>query len=154
MTGSPPSKIDLDCCCDFLVVCTLSWFVFKSKIFHWSKKLCTIQAIIAPLNEGYEERAQHWGCRIWILASNEYNALKVIRSNLILYNFCPWNELDSPPWVARNLQSPNVNEAITSKPSIKNLAKISPLLTLQLWILSTGARFKVISCRYKGTFIT
>ena len=34
-----------------------------------SKKLSSIQAIIAPLNEGYEERAQHWGCRIhavWI----------------------------------------------------------------------------------------
>ena len=60
-----------------------------------SKKLSSIQAIIAPLNEGYEERAQHWGCRMWIWASNEYNALKVISmlisSNLSLYNFCPWN---------------------------------------------------------------
>ena len=33
------------------------------------------------------------------------------------------------------------------------IAKISPLLTLQLLILSTGARFKVILCTFKGTFI-
>ena len=34
------------------------------------------------------------------------------------------------------------------------IAKISPLLTLQLLILSTGACFKVISCKFKGIFKT
>ena len=34
------------------------------------------------------------------------------------------------------------------------IAKISPLLTLQLLILSTGASFKVILCTFKGTFVT
>ena len=34
------------------------------------------------------------------------------------------------------------------------IAKISPLLTLQLLILTTGARFKVILCTFKGTFIS
>ena len=60
-----------------------------------SKKLSSIQAIIAPLNEGYMERAQHWGCRLWTWATIEYNKLKVIsikiKGNLIINNFCPRN---------------------------------------------------------------
>ena len=119
-----------------------------------SKNLSSIEAIIAHKNGSYMEGDQHRGCSLWSWASNQNAAwqliIMIIRSNFNFCNFCPQNSLDSPPWVARNLQvqSRRGHNSQTKRP----IAKISPLFTLQLSILSTGACFKVVLRKFKGTF--
>ena len=110
--------------------------------------MSSIQGIIAPSIGVHMKNAQHWGCTLWTWASNECNALKVIsmliRSNSSLYNFCPWNSLDWPPWVARNLmsqkstkpylanQASNRKDETTSYPATFNFVYWGMFCTLQV----------------------
>ena len=113
-----------------------------------SKNLSPLQAIIAPLYGGYIKETQHWGCRLLILASFDHAAHgiinMIIRCNFIFCKFCPQNSVDSPPWVATILTLSKFQRGRNSETK-RPIAKISPLFTLQLLILSTGAHFQVIS---------
>ena len=114
-----------------------------------------LEAIITPLHGGYMKKTLHWGCRLSIWASFDHTAHRIIsmkiRCNLIFCNFCPQNSVDSPPWVATNLSMSKCRRGRNSETK-RPIAKISPLFTLQLSILSTGACFKVILRKFKGTF--
>ena len=122
-----------------------------------SKNLSPLQAIIAPLYGGYIKETQHWGCRLLIWASFDHAAHgiinMIIRCNFIFCNFCPENSVDSPPWVAISLLMFKCRRGRNSETK-RPIAKISPLFTLQLSILSTGAYFKVILCKFEGIFKT
>ena len=116
-----------------------------------------LQAIIAPLNGDYVKETLHWGCRLSIWASFDNAAHRIInmiiRCNFIFCKFCPQNSVDSPPWVATILTLPKFQRGRNSETK-RPIAKISPLFTLQLSILSTGACFKVILCKFEGIFKT
>ena len=122
-----------------------------------SKNLSPFQAIIAPLHGVFIQETQHWGCWLLIWASFDHAAHgiinMIIRCNFIFCNFCPQNSVDSPPWVATNLSMSKCRRGRNSETK-RPIAKISPLFTLQLSILSTGACFKVILRKFKGTFET